>query len=441
MTPTEQLLRETFRARAEDVGPGTDLGSQVLEAHRVQRRQRRSLVGAAAALIVLVVVVVVPLQSGRGSDPSPPASAGPAYPYPPRGSLADDPEFMAAVLRAPWGPGPKAMDPPLETRQVVFAGDVLGERWARVIGVVDGELYGVWFGSRRGQDDPDTPSLLEQPVPFDPSVPDSWSDLRNSSGPAVIVARPGDQIAVSECPVITAQGEVRHGYRALPTEDGVLMLGLPVSGPCVSFRTIRDGTTGDPHILNGRSQVSDPWVDAEILAASTKALGEPDTDLARNTLSLFTSSLGLDQGDLDLAVLWAGEASAPGLVLTATLPTGAVALVGTCGDSEFSVLRLMEFHPAGTDPDDLLAVMSCPNLSQGSAGLDVDHLVLIGPVGTSSFVFDEPSGTEPRTTAGSPRTLIVSGPRVAAIAEFTALDPNGNALATAGPGTVEAIGP
>ncbi len=111
MTPTAQLLRETFRARAEDVGLGPDLRSQVLEAHRVQRRQRRSLVGAAAALIVLVVVVVVPLQSGRGSDPSPPASAGPAYPYPPRGSLADDPEFMAAVLRAPWGPGPNAMDP------------------------------------------------------------------------------------------------------------------------------------------------------------------------------------------------------------------------------------------------------------------------------------------------------------------------------------------
>ncbi len=214
----------------------------------------------------------------------------------------------------------------------------------------------MWFGSRRGQDGPDTPSLLEQPVTFDPSVPDSWSDLRNSSGPAVIVARPGDQIAVSECPVITAQGEVRHGYRALPTEDGVLMLGLPVSGPCVSFRTIRDGTTGDPHILNGRPQVSDPWVDAEILAASTDALGEPDTGLARNTLDLLTRFTGLDQEDLDPSVSWAGDAAYPGIVLTATLP-------------------------------------SRPDLSQRSVGLDVDHLVLIGPAGTSSFAFDEPSGT------------------------------------------------
>ncbi len=98
----------------------------------------------------------------------------------------------------------------------------------------------MWVGSRRGQGGPDTPSLLEQPMPFDPSVPDSWSDLRNSSGPAVIVAQPGDQIAVSECPVITAQGEVRHGYREWPTEDGVLMLGLPSAGR--AFRSAPSGT-------------------------------------------------------------------------------------------------------------------------------------------------------------------------------------------------------
>jgi len=161
---TEQALRETFRRRAEEIGAVPELGPRIVAAHRVQRRQRLTTLAAGAALLLLVVAVVVPLQLWRGSDPVTVAE-GAGYPYPPRGSLANDAEFIDAVLRVPWSP---EMDPPLATRQVVFAGDVPGARWARVVGLVDGELYGAWLAGP-----PDAAgselSQLTAPDPIDPA--------------------------------------------------------------------------------------------------------------------------------------------------------------------------------------------------------------------------------------------------------------------------------
>lgn len=437
MSTTEQLLRETFHDRAGEISFPADLGGRVLLAHRRQRRQRLSLASTAAALALLVVGVVVPLHAAHTPDGTPPAAPG-AYPYPPRGSLADDREFMAEALAVPWG---SEVGPPLETRQVVFAGDVPGARWARVVGLLDGDLVGAWLAGPPGADGHEL-TLLAATGELSPDGVDSFGDFQDPEGPLVVLARPGDTIEYSPRPQIGADGGVSRRYVAAPVTDGAAILGVADGGPWVAVRVRRDDAVVQASEPNGPVPSVDYWTDSQIAAAATGSVGTPDPDVARGTLAWLTERTGLGPADVEPSITWAnGGESFAGLLLTAILPSGAVAAVGSCGSPSSLALGLLQLYPAGTDPADLLLVQSCVVVTPGLEPPLGDFLVLVGPEGTHSFAFTD-SGQETLAT-GSDRVVYASDPEghLQTLQNFRAVDPDGTVLATATVGTVEDFGP
>lgn len=439
MTATEELLRETFRARASDVSPPVGLAATVISTDRRQRRQRLTLAAAAAALLVLVVAVVVPLQFLPDSTSA--VAPGDAYPFPPRGSLADDAEFLAAALRAPWGRGPDALDPPPDTRQVVFAGEVPGDRWARVVGLVDGGLWGVWFATGPNVAPPRF-YLLAEPTFVDLDL-DIFSDFSNSQGPVVMIGRPGDDFEISDRPEVDARGQVQRTFRPVDTVDGVGLVSRPGSGRA-ALRLLRDGRSTVVNDMGGGVgrggiRLWEEWDEAAFVAASQTALGSVDPDLARHTLMSLEQELGLTPEQLRPQVLWGSVDAFPGLLLAAWLPSGAVAVVGSCGTAANSALRLMQFYPAGTDPAQLLLVMPCPDLTLDGPGSAIDHLVVLEPVGTERVRLDD-GGASVEVQGGS-RVGFIQDENVGGLRDFRALDADGNVLARAEIGTVVDLGP
>lgn len=434
---TEQALRETFRRRAEEIGALPELGPRIVAAHRVQRRQRFTVVAAGAVLLLLVVAVVVPLQLWRGSDPVTVAE-GAGYPYPPRGSLADEAEFIDAVLRVPWS---SELDPPLATRQVVFAGDVPGARWALISGESEGRLVGIWLSGRA-----DAPgeqlTPLSGAVPLDPDAAASSGDFSGPDGPLVIVGRPGDALRVSPAPQIDNGGTVSRRFEPVESRQGVAVLSLPSGGPWVQYQVIRGSrvaTTEEVTVNAG--PVADTWRDSVIADAAAASLGKPSAETARATVRWLTARTGLDVDDVDLSILWASVDGFPGVLLSATLPSGAVAVVGTCGTPSALSLGMLAFYPAGTDPEEQLFVMSCrPPNGLRDPGFSW-FLVLVGPVGTKSFVLTD--GGHTVTATGSDRAIFVSDPEgsLSDLQNFRAVDPDGTVLATASVGTVQDFGP
>ena len=151
MSRGEVAAHAAVRARLTELAArasrtdGADTLDRALAADRQQRL--RGLRWAAAAAAVLVLGGAATLARPADVDPASqvaPASSrpGPAppaiYTDPPRGSLADDPAFLAAVAALPWSPPPsgsgfaRPFDP--ATRRVVYAADVPGgQRWAVVM--------------------------------------------------------------------------------------------------------------------------------------------------------------------------------------------------------------------------------------------------------------------------------------------------------------------
>lgn len=437
MTSTEQLLRDTFQARAGDVEAGTDLASRVVVAHRAQRHQRLSLVGAAAALIVLVVGVVVPLQTSRDADRGVtglPTGQSVGYPFPPRGSLADDPAFLEALLRQPWVTG---LEPGMDTRQVVFAGDVPGGRWAWVLGRQDGLLVGAWF---TGEPTAGAAELsVTEAGRVDLQRAESFADFTGGPGPAVLIGRPGDAFEISDRPEVDAQGTVSRTYRPLATESGVAVAEVPDGGPATTYRVVRDGETVYATSIHGGS-VREVTPRSLFVEASRDALGAPDAILFDNAFSALLDRTGLPWSAFDVSVSWGGSADFGGILISAVMPSGAVAVVGECGLPDVSELGLLEVYPVDTEPQDLLIVMHCPEVAASSPELG-DYLVLLGPVGTASFTLTD--NGEPLTATGGDRFVYFSDPEgdLADLAGFTAIDSDGDVLAAAAVGTVEDLGP
>lgn len=232
-------------------------------------RRRRWLVPAAAAGIA--VAVGLPL-AGRGGDPGPPAApsadatwqaAPPAdvFTGPARGSLAGDAEFLDAARRLPWadpaGQLRELPEPPLESRRVVYAADVQEGRWVLVVGAdstlqpsaggasggsAADDLAAAWFTGPVGAPAEEL-RLSNHPYGISPTLPLSLWDP--ATGQLVVVAAPGDDVEVSERPVIGADGIVSRSYLPVDADDGVAALRVTAPevpfGGAISYRVLRDG--------------------------------------------------------------------------------------------------------------------------------------------------------------------------------------------------------
>ena len=368
--------------------------------------RRRSLWLALAAAVLGVLVVVAPSGPEQQepaavarASPSPTLTAAPEYlTGPPRGSLASDPAVVEAMRRLPWtdeeptgsGPiDPAVSAPALGLRSVVFVGDVPGGRWALVVGRVLGPpeapgspadgpagqsgLVAVWFGGPPGSP-PERLARLTTPARIAPDWPLGLFDQR--TGALVVVAAPGDDIEVSERPLVDEDGGIYRLFRTITTTDGIGTAtlrpsDLPVSAAAV-YRVLRDGETvarGAPWTVGGRPA-------DELPVAIEYPRGEPSSTGALAVTRAATgvlAQLGLARHEIQVTALWAGNLPGPGpetgqaAVVAVTLPSGAVVVDGEWllpvdspsggylqgGDCGLGVL------PAGPPVEDRVHVLSC----------------------------------------------------------------------------------
>lgn len=257
----EQLLRQNFQDRAEQVpGAGGHLYQAVTEGYRQQRRQRNGLIGMGLAIVL--VVAGIPWGLAALSSPATPATSVDAatggdntragsglYDVPTRGSLAGDNAFLAQVTELSWDDGVprepgEAIDPPVSTRRVLFAGEVPGGQvWALVMGSIGSQLYYAWFADT----DPTDGRALALAWGPDRAFPDrplALMDAAGDEGPLVVVSMPGDEVEISARLDPDASGHAVREYRPLESIDGVAIgvVETPAASLAAGLQVIRDGS-------------------------------------------------------------------------------------------------------------------------------------------------------------------------------------------------------
>lgn len=317
---------------------------------------RRRLLRLAAAALSVLLLLIGPFDR---TDPAPEAAAGTRTPVddaaptidgaPPRGSLASDPAYVAAVRRLPWS-AEETAGAALGNRSVVFVGDVPGARWALVVGRVLGPpdapgspadgpagqsgLMAVWFGGRAGAAADDLRPLTA-PTRAPADTPVGLLDQR--TGTLVVVAGPDDLVEVSERPEIVEDGRVYRAFRDVETVDGVAVARLrpsdvPVSA-AAAFRVSRHGRLiahSAPTTIGGRPTAALPVALLRPGGPSPETAGAVVAVTAERLLA----PLGLARHELEVTVVWAGSLPGPGprtgsaAVVAATMPSGAVVVDG-----------------------------------------------------------------------------------------------------------------
>ncbi|WP_164702706.1 hypothetical protein [Modestobacter sp. KNN46-3] len=429
-------LQERLTRLAERTAPPPcdALASSVVARHRAQRRQTLGTAAVAAGVAGLVVLTSTVLDDGPSSEPAAAIGADAASPEsaaaavdvlagPTRGSLADDAAFVDGVRRVPWTEADDpnrptaATEPSLESRQVVFVGDVAGGRWALVVGEdtvqpeppVGSGLAAAWFTGPAGATaDQLQPAGLSGGV--DTTMSLALSDA--STGALVVVAAPGDEIQVSERPLVAADGTVSREFEPVDAPDGVAVLALPpASGTyaeALRFRVVRDGAevvTAMPTTHRSDWSRATPEVPIEWLRGTAGSTGA-DAVLDRGVDDALTST-GLPPDDVAFSVVWAGDVPAPSgqtarmQLLGATLPSGAVYLTALLGrdlpdGSAVSTWCGTDLRPAAPQLAEQLFAVECSTpFLEGTE--PVDSLVIVGPsAATTAWLVD---GTGSRATA------------------------------------------
>jgi hypothetical protein len=349
------------RPSADRPGPGR----RIME----RRRSRRTVLLAVGCLAGLGIVVPRLTDTGPGeaAPPSRPVvvtGSAPASGLPggsttvpadggilggrTRGSLADDRAFVAGVRALSWAPQPQQPDdgfgyhppdPPVETRTVVFAGDVSGDRWALVVsrlpygpGAGPGQLMAAWFAGPADAG-PDEMTLRSGPNGIAPDWPIAATDPR--TGALVVVTYPGDVVEVSERPLIAADGSTSRDWQEAETVDGVAVTRVS------PFARPYDGSTSFRVLRGGRPAARDvPWsFDPGILPTQPLTVefprGRPSEvgeRAARDAAGHVLDQLGLSPAQVEITAQWVGSVPAgeagQAAVVTVTLPSGAVVAQG-----------------------------------------------------------------------------------------------------------------
>lgn len=367
----ESQLRETLHRAADEVGsaePGTAVRAEGMRllAHRRSRRRTAVLSAGLAAVLVAVLVPVGLSLLGPGADRAvtpPSVPEADIFGVPTRGSLAADPDFLEALRELPWtmpdlpvGPDdPPVPDPPIETRRVVFAGDVAAGRWALVVGqntaqptgeAADpdlqtdlgsiSDLAALWFVGPPGA----TPEQMQMvSVPRGISADQPASLYNGATGALVVIAAPGDVIEISTRPEVAADGSVTRNYVDAGDPDGVAVAIVepnPYNGmPAVQYRVNRAGRLVAEQ---GPDGYNDPYgtgiaptAQLDYLRVPLAVFSEgPPTDREQQVAAEILGEYGLAADQVELRVHYVGPLPGPSgapaelIVLTATLPSGAV---------------------------------------------------------------------------------------------------------------------
>ncbi len=386
----------------------------VVATSRARRRQRLGL--AALGLAVALVAAGVPVLSGERGAPveqvaAPPAPAPPDWPV--RGSLAGDGDAVETARRLPWSDAPSA--PPVADREVLFLGDVAGERWALVTGRAGGEVAGQWFTGPAGAD----PAALVADGAVQPVAGVASVAHAPAGGPGIVLADPGTRIEVSPGVVVDADGTVRRDFTAVETVDGVAVVPVAESGPYGTgavYRVLRGdelATEGTLPVPSGTSDGSDP----PVLTPLDPAGEPPVPEAVDHALGAVLAETGLREEDVRPDLLWSGPVprgtaeSPDAVVLAVTLPSGAVAVAVAWADIEPSGAGSagscgVQVHPAGTPLDGLAVAAECLFPTRGFAHESV--LVVYAAPGAGRVEVLDAGGTPVAATTGGSGAITVT---------------------------------
>ncbi|MBB3675390.1 hypothetical protein FHX36_001125 [Modestobacter versicolor] len=374
-----------------------EVAAAVAAARRGRRRRRYRLVGAAA--LVAVLLALVPLLP----QPGPPAPVTDVYAGSPRGSLAGDEEFLREMRAQSWSGTDLATTSPPATRRVVFAGDVPGGRWALVVTGEGANRAAAWFSGPEGAQ-AGRLRLRSVALDPDPALPVSLADP--STGALVVVGAPGDTVAVSERPEVTADGSLARETTDVPAPDGVAVAALtPLPGApqsAVRVEVERDGRRVDvaPPVL-----LTPDGADRAVLPEGTRLRPAPRPAVGDSAvavrLATVLGQLGQSPATAQVTTLWAGDLPGPNdqptrlTVVALPQPSGAVVvtapygyaadLSGRSGSSWCGTGVL----PAGEPLDQRVVAVQC-DLSDGRVTREISRflVVLAPPTATSVQLLD-----------------------------------------------------
>jgi hypothetical protein len=413
MEETELQERLTRLADRTAPPPREALAEVVVARHRTQRRQAIGLGSVVAAVAAVVVVSTTLIADGPSAEPAVASGAAAASGVdvlagPTRGSLAGDTAFVDGVRRL-WWSSSAGIDVPVDTRRVVFAGEVAGVRLALVAGentaepeqrdptlqTDQGALSDVaiaWFAGSAGAT-PQQMQLVSVPTGVDPTVPAALSDA--ATGALAVVTAPGDTVEVSPRPEIAADASVSRTWQPVDAPDGVAEVALaPSAGPfdqALRYRVSRDGaelvtTMHWGHVAHGPvpSTVPLDWLRPAPVAS-------PADTMLGGTVQQLLGLLGVTPASARVSVVWAGDVPAPvesGTarlhLLAATLPSGAVYLQtslaialpdGASGGGESG----SGIRPAGTPLSELTVAVRCDATDMSEGSDVVSSLVVVAP--------------------------------------------------------------
>ena len=301
---------------------------------------------------------------------------------PPRGSLAGDAAFLDAVRSVGWG----AQDaPPPDARTVVFAGDTPQGRVALVVGTLFEDFRGVWLtgpvGAAAADLVPHLPRQLGEERPL--------ALLVGGPGDAslVVVAAPGDEIAVSDRLMTGPRGTVGRTYETVPSPDGVAVVPARSTtlGPALSVRITREGR---PVYRSAADWLGEPpAAPAPLppLLPLRAVAGAADPRVVERALADLALPLGVEPERLQPQLLWSAElrlsrSTGSVVVLVAHSPGGALVVSTWAGGGGGAVACGTQTPPGTTDPDTLTIARLCdvalPGLGQAD---DVRWLVVTAP--------------------------------------------------------------
>lgn len=351
----ETQLRDALHYGADELGQ-VEPPSAVSAAGMIrldERRRRRRTGALAAGLAAVLVGVAVPVglslvgsagnDTGVAAPPSiPDVASGDIFGGPTRGSLAADTVFVEAVRQRSWGGAGDGVlpDPALDTKRVVYAGEVAGQRWALVVagaeGGASGPLETAWFvGPLGAAPEQMTLSQFEQAASADlPAVL-----LDQATGAFIVIAAPGDVIETSARPEVAADGTVSRNFVDTNSADGTAAVELGASPyqypmPAAQYRVSRAGQVlaeQSPYVVI-TSETQGPEIPLDYLrppvsnSPDAQTINFHEQQLAAGVLASYALSADEVQfrvpyiGPLELAD---GE-QAELTVVTATFPSGAV---------------------------------------------------------------------------------------------------------------------
>ena len=445
-------LRAALHRDADLAGrPGPDLLDQVVARRRRTRHRRVGIAAGCIAAVIVVAGVPAVMQAWPQSGVDSVANLAQAdlLNATTRGSLATETALVQAVRQLDWTASASApvpvSTPLLDSRTVVFLGDVADTRIALVAGARDGRTYTAWFTGAAGSP-ADQLELVQAGAYVAQARPSTTVDLHAAHPIAIAMSAPGDDIEFSTKAILASDGTITRTYeQGADVADGIAAWPIsPGSVAALSYRVSRGGVVtyrSMPESYDGPVG-ADPAGETAPVYDDARGLSAPvDGRMVAGMITEVSTGLQLPAEELSPVLLWAGTVPGPAtttntaIALGYTTPSGATIVQETAfvdhGDAGYGILPgTWQSFPAGT-PVDQQPLLIRNTLGDGTVDQQItSSLLAIGPAEAVQGRLLDAKGTELVTASLTAGAAALADHAEADRIEFVAV--SGDVLATVG---------